>query len=300
MSISSDLTRIKHAKSAIITSITNKGVTVPSGTKIDGLAALINKIPTGATRQTPASLGYAQSPYLFFFDGQYPLGGYAKPNVATPLSGVIGMENGISMSANELNVSSANYFSTYGNATKKYRKYDVSYAYSCYPLATQFTFEMTLSFNSSPSYAGLWGVRYVSRANSGWYIEATSTTQLSFVYYNSSGTKYTVNATLPSAISTGKVYCLQIRYSSDYYLDIYFNGSRISHKKLSPSLTLPDSGYKYRMSIGGQPADSTSPNTQSDTSASNINIFSARLHTNLTDASLTQNYNKDKARFGIT
>lgn len=47
MSISSEITRISNAKTAIAESIANKGVTVPSGTKIDGMAALIDSIQTG-------------------------------------------------------------------------------------------------------------------------------------------------------------------------------------------------------------------------------------------------------------
>lgn len=47
MSIASELTRIQNAKNAISSAITNKGVTVPSGTKLDGMAALIGKIEQG-------------------------------------------------------------------------------------------------------------------------------------------------------------------------------------------------------------------------------------------------------------
>ena len=47
MSISSEITRISNATTAIAQSIANKGVTVPSGTKIDGMAALIDSIQTG-------------------------------------------------------------------------------------------------------------------------------------------------------------------------------------------------------------------------------------------------------------
>lgn len=49
MSISSEITRISNAKTAIAESIANKGVTVPSGTKIDGMATLIDSIPTGGS-----------------------------------------------------------------------------------------------------------------------------------------------------------------------------------------------------------------------------------------------------------
>lgn len=44
MSVATEITRIQGAKSDIASAIENKGVTVPSSTKIDGMAALINKI----------------------------------------------------------------------------------------------------------------------------------------------------------------------------------------------------------------------------------------------------------------
>lgn len=47
MSIASELTRLQNAKNAITSAITEKGVTVPSGTKLDGMAALIGQIETG-------------------------------------------------------------------------------------------------------------------------------------------------------------------------------------------------------------------------------------------------------------
>ena len=47
MSVHSEIDRIAGAKSDIATAITNKGVTVPSGTKLDGMAALINSISGG-------------------------------------------------------------------------------------------------------------------------------------------------------------------------------------------------------------------------------------------------------------
>lgn len=52
MSISSEITRISNAKTAIAESIANKGVTVPSGTKIDGMATLIDSIQTGGGGDT--------------------------------------------------------------------------------------------------------------------------------------------------------------------------------------------------------------------------------------------------------
>ena len=47
MSVHSEIDRIAGAKSDIATAITNKGVTVPSGTKLDGMAALIDSISGG-------------------------------------------------------------------------------------------------------------------------------------------------------------------------------------------------------------------------------------------------------------
>lgn len=47
MSIASEISRIQSAKTAIAAAIEDKGVTVPSGTKIDGFADLIGDIETG-------------------------------------------------------------------------------------------------------------------------------------------------------------------------------------------------------------------------------------------------------------
>ena len=49
MSVQSEITRLTTAKSDIATAITNKGVTVPSGTKLDGMAALIGNIESGGS-----------------------------------------------------------------------------------------------------------------------------------------------------------------------------------------------------------------------------------------------------------
>ena len=47
MSIQSEVTRLSGAKTSIASAIANKGVTVPSGTKLDGMSTLIEAIPTG-------------------------------------------------------------------------------------------------------------------------------------------------------------------------------------------------------------------------------------------------------------
>ena len=62
MSIQTELTRLTNAKAAIQTAIEGKGVTVPSGTLLDGMAALIESIEGGGNASvfgsiTPASNG---------------------------------------------------------------------------------------------------------------------------------------------------------------------------------------------------------------------------------------------------
>ena len=50
MSIQTELTRITNAKTAIKTAIEGKGVTVPDGTMLDGMAALIEAIEAGGMK----------------------------------------------------------------------------------------------------------------------------------------------------------------------------------------------------------------------------------------------------------
>ena len=52
MSIQTELTRLTNAKAAIQTAIEGKGVTVPSGTLLDGMAALIESIEAGGSIYT--------------------------------------------------------------------------------------------------------------------------------------------------------------------------------------------------------------------------------------------------------
>ena len=58
MSVQSEINRIVSAKSDISTAITNKGVTVPSGTKLDGMAALIGSIDSGGANLQTKSVMY--------------------------------------------------------------------------------------------------------------------------------------------------------------------------------------------------------------------------------------------------
>ena len=56
MSIQTELTRITNAKAAVKAAIESKGVTVPTGTKLDGLAALVEAISAGGVSP---DFGYA-------------------------------------------------------------------------------------------------------------------------------------------------------------------------------------------------------------------------------------------------
>lgn len=62
MSIASELNRLLQAKSDLATSITNKGVTVPSATTLDGYAALVDQIQQGGgSLPYDAEIDYLQS-----------------------------------------------------------------------------------------------------------------------------------------------------------------------------------------------------------------------------------------------
>ena len=57
MSIKTEITRLQNAKASIKTAIEGKGVTVPDGTKLDGMAALVDSISSGGG-ETPASANW--------------------------------------------------------------------------------------------------------------------------------------------------------------------------------------------------------------------------------------------------
>lgn len=57
MSVQSEITRLQNAKAAIKTAIEGKGVTVPNGTLLDGMASLIEAIEVGGSSDyTPFEL----------------------------------------------------------------------------------------------------------------------------------------------------------------------------------------------------------------------------------------------------
>ncbi len=73
MSIQTELTRLTNAKAAIQTAIEGKGITVPVGTLLDGMAALIESIEAGGgggvrVEQGSVTFAEAQSSYVFVAD----------------------------------------------------------------------------------------------------------------------------------------------------------------------------------------------------------------------------------------
>lgn len=65
MSIQTELTRITNAKSSIVAAIEGKGVTVPEGTKLDGMAALVEAISAGGGAEISSGKFFiASSPTL--------------------------------------------------------------------------------------------------------------------------------------------------------------------------------------------------------------------------------------------
>ena len=59
MSIQTELTRLTNAKAAIKTAIEGKGVTVPNGTLLDGMAALIQAIQAGGGNIASGTISWA-------------------------------------------------------------------------------------------------------------------------------------------------------------------------------------------------------------------------------------------------
>lgn len=73
MSIQTELTRLTNAKAAIQTAIEGKGVTVPGGTLLDGMAALIEGIEAGGNiRIEQGSVTFAENTGYYAFVSDSP------------------------------------------------------------------------------------------------------------------------------------------------------------------------------------------------------------------------------------
>ena len=73
MSIQTEITRIESAKTAIATAIEGKGVTVPNGTKLDGMASLIESIEAGGSGGMKVEV-FSITPADEMPNGEYEIG----------------------------------------------------------------------------------------------------------------------------------------------------------------------------------------------------------------------------------
>lgn len=74
MSVQSEITRLENAKSAIKAAIEGKGVTVPDGTLLDGMAALIESIEAGGGNSNFASGSFTPDSDAKYFEVNHGLG----------------------------------------------------------------------------------------------------------------------------------------------------------------------------------------------------------------------------------
>lgn len=68
MSINTEIARLEAAKTALAASITGKGVTVPDGTKLDGMPALVDSIQQGGREDWQIT----DANYLFYSGARWP------------------------------------------------------------------------------------------------------------------------------------------------------------------------------------------------------------------------------------
>lgn len=78
MSVQSEITRLQNAKAAIKVAIEGKGVTVPDGTLLDGMAALIDGIEAGG-----GGSGGLPSPFTNITTGTFTLESLSYANAYT-------------------------------------------------------------------------------------------------------------------------------------------------------------------------------------------------------------------------
>ena len=100
MSIQTELTRITNAKAAIKTAIEGKGVTVPDGTLLDGMAALIESIEAGGGE------GVLPTPFTNVTTGTFTLASLSYCN-NYPITHGLGIVPTLFAVYNDVNVTSS-------------------------------------------------------------------------------------------------------------------------------------------------------------------------------------------------
>ena len=165
MSIQSELTRLTNAKAAIQTAIEGKGITVPSGTLLDGMASLIESIEAGSTSNNIVVGSFTLSESLttsspLYIDVTFPKDELPLMNLVYEDTSNL-LHNDTSHTASRLRSiiaireksSSTNYhgfmaISSYNNASQYSMKYvggKINYVNDDYPIAGGVYGSMTIS-----------------------------------------------------------------------------------------------------------------------------------------------------------
>lgn len=120
MSIANELSRLLQAKSDLATSITNKGVTVPAATTIDGYAALVDQIQQGGGGTLPydAEIEYLESTGTQWIDTGVTVGG--GNNVIAELKVIQTVDMNVISFYFTQPTSGNGHFAAYSNASNKY------------------------------------------------------------------------------------------------------------------------------------------------------------------------------------
>lgn len=134
MSIQTELTRITNAKAAIKTAIEGKGVTVPDGTMLDGMAALIESIEAGCG-----------IPGFKMLSGTYTPTENMKSNVEVFTSSTLSTT---SSKISKLEKSLASFMFVAKNSLDYTIQYPTSFC-NCYVFGSQLATNSTSSSNSS-------------------------------------------------------------------------------------------------------------------------------------------------------